>query len=265
LRLRYVPSQAIVRSDIRLLRRIIQNLLSNAIRYTQSGGVLLGCRHCGDSIRIEVWDSGLGIPSDKLDEIFEEFRQLHPGNEAGGRGIGLGLAIVKRAAKMLDHPLHTRSTVGKGSMFSVTVRLGSQPLSAPPPRRQVRAGRDLSGAIFLVIDDQRSILAGMQALLSGWGCSAHVAASGQEAIDILPRLGRAPDMIIADYHLDDGATGVAEIDHIRRVLNRQVPGIIVTADHTPAIHRLVKQQGLWLLKKPLNPAQLRSLLSSILN
>ncbi|MDB5396808.1 MAG: hybrid sensor histidine kinase/response regulator [Rhodospirillales bacterium] len=264
LTLRYVPSRAVVQSDVRLLRRIIQNLLSNAIRYTQSGGVLLGCRHCGDGIRIEVWDTGSGIPSDKLDEIFEEFRQLHPGNEQGGRGIGLGLAIVKRAAKMLDHSLHTRSAVGKGSMFSVTVRLGTQPLSVARPLQQGRAGRDLSGAAFLVIDDQRSILAGMQALLSGWGCSAGVAASGQEAIDILPQLGRAPDVIIADYHLDDGATGVAEINRIRRVLNRPVPGIIVTADHTPTIQRLVKQQGFWLLKKPLNPAQLRSLLSSIL-
>jgi CheY-like chemotaxis protein/anti-sigma regulatory factor (Ser/Thr protein kinase) len=261
LTLRYVPSRAVVQSDIRLLRRIVQNLLSNAIRYTESGGVLLGCRHCGDSMRIEVWDTGPGIPADKLDEIFEEFRQLKPNNE---RGMGLGLAIVKRAAKMLDHPIQTRSTVGKGSMFSVTVRLGTQPLSVIRPRLAGRVGRELAGATLLVVDDQYSILAGMQALLSGWGCTVCVAASASEAADMLPGLPNGPDVIIADYHLDNGATGVAAINDIRRAAGCQVlPGIIITADHSPAIQALVKQHGLWLLKKPLNPAQLRSLLLSI--
>jgi len=263
LTLRYVPSRTVVQSDIRLLRRIVQNLVSNAIRYTQSGGVLLGCRHCGDSLRIEVWDTGPGIPNDKLDEIFEEFRQLQPDNERGGRGIGLGLAIVKRAAKMLDHPVQTRSVVGKGSMFSVMVPLGTQRSSAAQPLPLGRAGRELAGATLLVIDDQQSILAGMQALLSGWGCAVHVATSGPGAIDMLPGLPDGPDVIIADYHLDDGATGVAAINDLRRAVNCQVPGIVITADHSQAIQALVKQQGLWLLKKPLNPAQLRSLLLSI--
>jgi two-component system, sensor histidine kinase len=263
LTLRYVPSRAVVRSDIRLLRRIIQNLLSNAIRYTQTGGVLLGCRHCGDSLRIEVWDTGPGIPDDKLEEIFEEFRQLQPDNERGGRGIGLGLAIVKRAAKMLDHPIQTRSVVGEGSMFSVTVRLGTQPLSETRPLLLGRAGSELAGAALIVVDDQHSILAGMQALLSGWGCVVRGAASGSEAIDMLAEFPHGPDVIIADYHLDDRATGVAAINDIRRAVNCQVPGIVITADHSPAIQTLVKQQGLWLLKKPLNPAQLRSLLLSI--
>lgn len=264
LTLRYVPSRAVVRSDIRLLRRIIQNFLSNAVRYTQSGSVLLGCRHSGDSLRIEIWDTGPGIPADKLDEIFEEFRQLHPDNERDGRGIGLGLAIVKRAAKMLDHPIQTRSVVGKGSMFSVTVRLGTKPPLVTRPLPSGQAGGELAGAVLLVIDDQQRILAGMQALLSGWGCTALVAGSGQGAIDMLSHLARGPDVIIADYHLDDGATGVAEIDRIRQAMNCQVPGIIITADHSPAIQNVVKQKGFWLLKKPLNPAQLRSLLSSIL-
>jgi PAS domain S-box-containing protein len=259
----YVPSRAVVQSDIRLLRRIIQNLLSNAIRYTQSGGVLLGCRHCGNSMRIEVWDTGPGIPADKLDEIFEEFRQLQPNNERGGCGMGLGLAIVKRAAKMLDHPIQTRSTVGKGSMFSVTVRMGTQPLSVVRPVPPGRVGSELAGATILVVDDQHSILAGMQALLSGWGCTVCVAASASEATDMLPNLPNGPDVIIADYHLDDGATGVAAIDELRKAANCQVPGIIITADHSPAIQALVKRHGLWLLKKPLNPAQLRSLLLSI--
>lgn len=264
LTLRYVPSHAVIHSDIRLLRRIIQNFLSNAVRYTQSGSVLLGCRRRGNNLRIEVWDSGPGIPEDKLDEIFEEFRQLHPDNDRGGRGIGLGLAIVKRAARMLDHPIHTRSTVGKGSMFSVTVRLGAQPVPVTRPTVSGRTGRDPTGATFLVIDDQHSILAGMQALLSGWGCTAWIAASGQAAIAMLPELSPGPDVIIADYHLGNGATGVAQIQRIREILGRPLPGIIITADHSQAIQNLVKQQGFWLLKKPLNPAQLRSLLSSIL-
>jgi CheY-like chemotaxis protein len=149
-------------------------------------------------------------------------------------------------------------------MFSVTVKLGSQPVSVARPAASVRTGREPAGAKFLVIDDQQSILAGMQALLSGWGSTASIAASGQAAMALLPELSPGPDVIIADYHLADGATGVAEIHRIREALGRRVPGIIITADHSQAVQNLVKQQGFWLLKKPLNPAQLRSLLSSIL-
>ena len=263
LALRSVPSRAVVRSDIRLLRSIIQNFLSNAIRYTRKGRILLGCRRRGTGLKIEIWDTGAGIPPDKFDEIFEEFRQL---DTAGGhdRGIGLGLAIVKRAAKTLDLPIEVRSLVGKGSVFSVTVPIGRK---QPATVRRSAAPRPLgqfADPMLLVIDDQRSILDGMQAMLAGWGCTAVVAASGEEAIGRLAELTRPPDLVIADYHLDAGTTGVTEIGRIRQVLGKPVPGIIITANNTPEVQALAQQHGLRLLRKPLNPAQLRALLTQLL-
>jgi len=262
LALRHVPSRAVVHSDIRLLRSIVQNFLSNAIRYTRGGRVLLGCRRRGSGLRIEVWDTGSGIPSDKFDEIFEEFRQL----DAGGhdRGIGLGLAIVKRAAKTLDLPIDVRSVLGKGSVFSVTVPVGHKQPATKSRSPHYPALGDFANPVLLVVDDQRSILAGMHAMLEGWGCTAAVAASGAEAIDLLAELPQPPDLVIADYHLDDGTTGITEICRIRQMLGKPVPGIIITANHTPTVQALVKQHGLWLLRKPLNPAKLRALLAQLL-
>jgi signal transduction histidine kinase len=263
LALRYVPCGAVVRSDIRLLRRILQNFLTNAIRYTASGGVLLGCRRCGDALRIEVWDTGQGIPPDKLEAIFEEFHQLQPDKERRDRGVGLGLAIARRAAKMLDHPIHTRSIVGKGSMFAVTVPLGDRAKAVPAPA-QPPPGRDLTGAVLLVLDDQPAILAGMRSLLSGWGCIAATAECGDQAIEGLEALSGGPAVVIADYHLGADETGVTAITRIRAALGRRIPGVIITADYTAATQALVRQEGFWLLKKPLNPAQLRALLSRLI-
>jgi CheY-like chemotaxis protein/anti-sigma regulatory factor (Ser/Thr protein kinase) len=254
----------VVRSDIRLLRSIIQNFLSNAIRYTRQGRVLLGCRRCAGGLRIEVWDTGLGIPPDKFDEIFEEFRQLDTGGAAHDRGIGLGLAIVRRAAKMLDLPIQTRSIVGRGSVFSVTVPLGHKRPATVHRTASRKSLGALADPMLLVIDDDHSILAGMQAMLEGWGCTAAIAASGDEALDLLGRLPRPPDMVIADYHLNAETTGITEICRIRQAMDQPVPGIIITANHAPAVQALVQQHGLWLLRKPLNPAQLRALLTQLL-
>jgi two-component system, sensor histidine kinase len=268
LALHHVPSRAVVRGDIRLLRSIVQNLLSNAIRYTREGRVLLGCRRSDRGLRIEVWDTGPGIPPDKFDEIFEEFRQLESSGNGHDRGLGLGLAIVKRAARTLDLPIDVRSRLGLGSVFSVTVPI-TAPVGHKQPATEGRAagyaapGR-FANPILLVIDDQRSILDGMRAMLEGWGCTAAVAASGAEAIDLLDGLDQPPDLVIADYHLAAGTTGITEICRIRQVLGRTVPGIIITANNTPTVQALVKQHGLSLLKKPLNPAQLRALLQQLL-
>ncbi|WP_083901033.1 NahK/ErcS family hybrid sensor histidine kinase/response regulator [Azospirillum sp. B4] len=276
--LRYAPSRAVVRCDIRLLRSIVQNFLSNAVRYTQHGGVLLGCRRRGDFLRIEVWDSGPGIPPDQLDEIFKEFHQLHRGpmlgggegrNRAAGRGMGLGLAIVRRVAKVLGLTVETRSVVGRGSVFSVAVPLGAMTASATP-RRVAGDGtaRPLDDALVLVLDDEPSALMGMQALLSTWGCEAVVAATGDEALEVLARLPRPPDVLIADFHLGDGHIGPDVVTRLRQAIAASAgtapPGIIVTADHTPEVEAQVKQHHYWMLKKPLNPAQLRALLSSML-
>jgi PAS domain S-box-containing protein len=276
LELRHVPSRAVVRSDGRLLRSIVQNLLSNAIRYTERGRVLIGCRRAGGRLKIEVWDTGPGIPPDKTQEIFEEFRQLDRAAARRDRGIGLGLAIVKRAAKALDVPIELRSVPGRGSVFAVTVPLGhalpQSPRGAAARRRPgaLRLGNGAAAAalgpepMLLVVDDQPSILAGMQAMLEGWGCNAAIAASGDEALDLLPHLPRAPDAVIADFHLDAGASGIAELCRIRQSIGRKVPGIIITADHSSDVRTQVDRHGFWLLRKPLKPSQLRALLSRLL-
>jgi PAS domain S-box-containing protein len=265
LMLRHVPSRAVVRSDLRLLRSIVQNFLSNAIRYTRQGRVLLGCRRCGQALKIEIWDTGPGIPADKFDEVFEEFRQLETGVARHDPGLGLGLAIVKRAARMLDLPIEMRSRLGKGSVFSVTVPLGQrQPARSKRTDALRPFGSFAANPMLLVIDDQRNILAGMQAMLEGWGCTAAIALSGEEALNLLARLPRPPNLVIADYHLDAGTTGISEICRVREALSMPIPGIVITANQTPAVQTLVKQQGLWLLRKPLNPAHLRALLSQLL-
>jgi PAS domain S-box-containing protein len=264
LRLCYVPCSAVVRSDIRLLRGIIQNFLTNAIRYTPSGTVLLGCRRVAAGLRIEVWDTGCGIPANQLEEIFEEFRQLQNCSGKRDAGIGLGLAIVRRAARMLDLPVLTRSTEGRGSVFGVTVPLGATLPSVAWHPAEGRPGTRLTGATLLVIDDQQRILAGMQALLSGWGCTVLTAASGTEALDMLRRLDGPPDAVIADYHLEGGVTGIREVSRLRRAARCRLPGIIITADRTAEVQAIVKRHGCWLLKKPVNPAQLRSLLAGLL-
>jgi PAS domain S-box-containing protein len=264
LQFRSVRSRCVLRSDVRLLRRIVQNFLTNAIRYTSSGKILLGCRRTSAGARIEVWDTGPGIPAEKLDEIFEEFRQLGNAAARHERGIGLGLAIVKRIAKTLNIPVGVRSTSGRGSVFFVTVPYGDAPVALPGPPATMTADQQLAGAVALVIDNDRSILSGMAALLGGWGCEVHSVISGDEAMKLLPSLPSLPAIVIADYHLDDGALGITEIDRISAICGGKVPAILITADRSADVQAIAKQHGYRLLKKPIKPAQLRSLLVDLL-
>ncbi|QJE72203.1 PAS domain-containing protein [Aerophototrophica crusticola] len=261
-----VPSKAVVHSDIRLLRRILQNFVSNALRYTRRGRVLVGCRRVPEGLRIDVVDTGPGIPLDKQQEIFEEFRRLDTDRPAGrDRGMGLGLAIVQRAGRMLNHPIGVTSVVGKGSVFSVTVPLGKRPSPPVSPRPAATSVRSpLTGAKVLVIDNEHAILDGMGALLKGWGCQVEVASSGIEAMDALVRFQSPPDVIIADYHLEDGALGVDEIATVRRACARPVPGLVITANRTAEVHEKVQEHGLPVLTKPVKPAQLRALMTQLL-
>jgi signal transduction histidine kinase len=262
LELRYVPCSATVRSDWRYLRRIIQNLLSNALRYTDKGRVLLGCRPVEGGIRIEVWDTGRGIPADKLDDIFEEFRQLRTGGASRHVGLGLGLAIVKRAATMLGLPVGVRSTPGKGSVFWVTVPLGEAPAITAPAT--VPADIPLDGRRILVIDNEISILAGMEALLQGWRAVAYLAASEDEAVELLAEVPEPPELIVADYHLDDGATGLEAIDRVEQALGCKLPAIVVTADRSEETRDRIAARGCRAMSKPVNPAELSALLSQLL-
>ncbi len=266
LHLRYVPVRCTVRTDGHLLVRIVRNFLSNAIRYTKRGGVLLGARRDGDHVRIEVHDTGAGMPPDMLEEIFEEFRRLVGAAEDYERGFGLGLAIVRRIARMLEHPLTVRSAVGKGSCFAVTVPVVTWSSTVPARVAQPddHAYDALHGAVVCVIDNERAILEAMQTLLRRWGATVVVGASAADLLATLERHDARPDVVVADYHLDDGEDGIDAIQRVRERLGSNMPGVIVTADRTAEVRSHVADNGFAILNKPVRPGRLRSLLSHLL-
>ncbi len=261
--LRVVGCDAVVRSDARLLRRVLQNFVSNALRYTRQGRVLVGCRRVPGALRIEVVDTGPGVPPDKVSEIFQEFRRLDTRAHGRDRGVGLGLAIVDRASRMLGHPVIVRSALGHGSTFAIEVPLGEEPVRHPGPS-VIAPTSPLSDARILVIDNEPAILDGMVALLRGWGCEVAAAASAEEALTVLAALPAPPDVVVADYHLEDGALGVDAIDAVRIAIGRDAPGLVITADRAPEVYDAAAARGLELLNKPVKPAKLRAVLTQLL-
>ncbi len=259
--LRFVSSDVSIRSDRRLLRRLLQNLISNAIKYTPKGRVLVGCRRVGaDMIRVEVWDTGLGIPEDKQKSVFREFERLAPAARRAP-GLGLGLSIVERLSKVLMHRVHLKSELGKGSVFCVDLPVVAGAPVTPEARESgPHVHLPLAGLAVLTIDNERRILDGMEALLSGWGCKVVAAASENEAARILARLGILPDVLIADYHLDD-TNGLYVIASLRDKIDDSLPAILLTADRSPEVRDRAAAADVHVLHKPLKPAALRSLLS----
>ncbi|MBD3894767.1 PAS-domain containing protein [Halomonas sp. ML-15] len=257
-----------VDSDAQMLRRIVQNFLSNAIRYTQQGRVLLGCRRRGERLSIEVWDSGPGIPESKLSEIFQEFRRLDQvsRHKESEKGLGLGLSIADRMSRVLDHPIRVRSWEGFGTVFSVSVPLvaAQAPRSSDEERPTRRGGNKLAGAKVICIDNETLILEGMKAMLSGWGCEVFTATSIGGAKSILRHLEGDPDAILADYHLDNEVTGMMALESLAERLDGAVPGIVITADRTDEVAEEVRRAGYQLLLKPVRPAALRALLTRTL-
>jgi CheY-like chemotaxis protein len=227
--------------------------------------VLVGCRRHADGLDVQVWDSGIGIPEAKQVEVFEEFRRLARDSHGKDRGIGLGLAIVDRIARRLGHPIRLSSSLGKGSMFSVTLPYGvhhqarphEQNLALPAPLHRV------IGAQVLVIENDQSALDAMRELLRTWQCKVVAADSLENAIPQLGTLDRPPDVLVADYHLDDGRTGLDALSTLQPLFSHSVPGIIITADRSDAVHNAVREAGFHLLNKPLKPARLRSLLAHL--
>lgn len=260
LRLVFVPSSLTVRSDRRLLRRLAQNLISNAIKYTPSGKVLVGVRRRGDRLRLEVWDTGLGIPASKQKTVFQEFERLDRGARVA-RGLGLGLSIVERITRVLDHPIRLRSAVGKGSVFFVDVPQGApMPELLPASESKPTPSAPLAGLSVLAIDNEPAIIEGMRTLLTGWGCRVLTAESLKGALAILDRGTRRPDVIIADYHLDDG-DGLEAIGALRERLDPDMPAILLTADRTAEVRAATLACDIHLMNKPLKPAALRALLA----
>ena len=258
--IRFVPSSLTVRSDRRLLRRLLQNLVSNAIKYTPTGRVIVGTRRRGTHLILEVWDTGLGIPPSKQRIVFREFQRLDQGAKVA-RGLGLGLSIVERICRVLGHPVTLRSEAGRGSVFRVDVPVvAALPASASPLEPPKSPVTVLSHLHVLVVDNEPAILEGMRLLLSGWGCEVWTASNLQGAQEIIRTHKAAPDVIIADYHLDDG-DGLDLIRVLRWKTEVATPAILVTADRTPTVRDSATHMNVHVLNKPVKPAALRALLT----
>lgn len=258
LKFRLRGSRLRVDSDIKLLRRILQNFLTNAFRYAK-GPVLLGVRRRGDQLCLEVWDRGPGIPQDKQQVIFEEFKRLDSHQTRAEKGLGLGLAIADGLCRVLNHGLQVRSWPGQGSVFSVSVPLARTPAAAPGKTAELN-GTLPSGAQVLCIDNEDSILIGMNSLLSRWGCQVWTARNREECAALLSD-GIRPQLALVDYHLDDGETGTELMAWLRTQLGEPVPGVVISADGRPEMVAEVHAAGLDYLAKPVKPAALRALLS----
>lgn len=254
-----VPCSAIIESDRKLLRRVLQNLLSNAIKYTPSGRVVMGCRRAGKTIRIEIHDTGFGIPPDKQKAVFREFERLDQDHNESG--LGLGLSIVERIGKMLGHPIQLNSQVGRGTMFSITVPLAEGTAKTVAPANSGPRRRGLGAIIdVLVVDNESTILAGMSVLLGGWGCNVITAGSVAEAIEAFEMADGKIDIILADYHLHR-EDGIALIDRLRSRAKRFIPALLITADRSTHVQDLALARDIHFIRKPVKPAALRAAIS----
>jgi two-component system, sensor histidine kinase len=260
LRLKVRRSRVLLATDPTLLFRVLSNFVSNAIRYTSRGGVLVACRKRGRKIVIEVWDSGMGIAPEQHERIFEEFYQLNNPERDRTQGLGLGLATVKRISNLLGHPLHLRSSPGRGSRFSIDVPVADaervQSISATVEQKVPNL---LRGKLILVVDDEASVRMGMQSLLESWGCKCVTAMDASEALNEIG--DRIPDFILADLRLKGEDTGIDVVRILRSYLGESIPAVLISGD--TATEQLIKVSaaGLTIMHKPLKPVRLRALLN----
>jgi signal transduction histidine kinase/CheY-like chemotaxis protein len=254
-----------VRSDPRMLQRILRNFLANALRYTSNGRVLLAARRRHGKVRFEVRDTGMGIPADRFDDIFLEFQQLGNPQRDRRQGLGLGLAIVKRLAHLLNHPIGLSSTFGRGSCFWVEVPLVDGPATEERPTGHEPNSRpvdQLSGARVLVLDDEAAILESMRTILENWGCDVVLAATVDEAVSVAG--SKALDLLIVDYRLAGETTGLDAVSRVRRSADTEIPALVITGDTAPERLREARKSGYPLLHKPVQPARLRSAMQHVM-
>ena len=256
LRLRHVPTRAWVETDPQLLRRVLQNFLANAVRYTERGSLLLGVRRRGGRLHVEVHDTGAGIAPEQQAIIFEEFRR---GDDAPGLGLGLGLAIAERIARLLDAPLELRSRIGVGTVFALSLDASPTPIAISSAFAVKRGG--LAGTRVLVLDNETPARTGLRLLLEGMGCIVDDAADGERADAALRHV--PADLWLFDYHLDAGDTGVAVYNRLSADHGTR-PAVILSADAGPIVRAAVHEAGLPLLMKPLKPLALKSVLDRLL-
>ncbi|WP_429076183.1 hybrid sensor histidine kinase/response regulator [Aeromonas hydrophila] len=258
-----VESGVAVYSDVRLLRRVLQNFLTNAFRYNPGGRVLLGCRRLGDKVRIEVWDNGPGIPADKQEAIFDEFSRLDHSRTAREQGLGLGLAIARGIALVLGHNLTLRSWPGAGSVFAITLNLATRPVATTQVAAPTQRDSQLEGIRVLCIDNESDILIAMHSLLGRWGCEVVCAQSLAQAEDLIAG-GFLPQLVLSDYHLDDGKTGLQAQHMLRLAHGNDIGGIIISADRKSELQAQIREHGYGYISKPVKPLKLRALMNSIL-
>ena len=257
-----MPTSLKVISDANLLRRLVQNLVSNAIKYTVTGKVLIGARRRGDKVVIEVFDSGIGIPSSKFRTVFKEFARLEDGARTAS-GLGLGLSIVDRLSRMLSHPVQLSSQPGRGTAFRVEVPRDlavASAASAKIRRERAKPADALNGLRVLCVDNEPKILDGMALLIAGWGCTVSQARSLEELDSIIEGREPPPDVVIADYHLDDG-DGIEAILALRSHYQAAIPAMMITADRTPEVRAEAERHGISVQHKPVKPAAIRAYLT----
>jgi len=253
-----------VTSDPLMLRRILQNLIANAVQYTQRGEIMLAARRRGGDVRIEVWDTGPGIPPAHLDLIFEEFHRGPGIDRPVVGGFGLGLSIVQLMARALGHRVDLCSSVDHGTRFSI-----SAPFSGTVDHTAMTTGTSgqtygLSGAKVLVIDNDKMVLESMQALLERWSCETYLVRDDSDLGGLFDAPGFRPDIVLADYHLDDDGCGLDAVARLRAALGSNLPAIVITADHSSAIADRAGKGGCEILLKPVKPAELRALMTHLL-
>jgi signal transduction histidine kinase/Na+/proline symporter len=266
LRLRVHSADYVIYSDRNLLYRILQYFLANAIRYTETGGVLMGCRLRGEQLRISVWDTGVGIDDSEVKAIFQEFHRLDYARRLDEKGLGLGLAICERIARMLNHEISLSSRPGHGSCFSVTIPLAlasHMPTHESPAESQTETA-GFKELVVLCVDNEPDILEAMNLLLDRWGCPAVMLAQTQAQAAQQVLLHGTPDFVLVDYHLDDQSHGLQVMQHLDNILGTRLPAIVITADRSSQLEEAVRAQGYGLLRKPIRPAALRALMSNIL-
>ena len=262
IQLRVLGSSGVVVSDPVLLERVLRNLISNAVKYTDAGRVLVGCRRRAGRLVVEVLDTGRGIPPDQIELVFEEFHQVDNPERDRAKGLGLGLSIVRRITPLIGAELDLRSTPGRGSVFRLTLPRGEAKDLPVPVAGTARTGALRTGLI-LVIDDEAAIRQAMSSLLTGWGHQVRIAGSAQ---DMLAQLGKAdrPDLIICDYRLPGGDTGVNAIQQLRAAIGRDIPALLVTGDISEDRIRDAEASGHLVLHKPVPNARLRAAIGQLL-
>jgi PAS domain S-box-containing protein len=263
LELRIRPCEWRVRSDPQLLEQLLRNLVSNALRYTQRGRVLVGGRRAGPHLRIQVWDTGIGIPPSELQAIFDEFYQVANPARRRQAGLGLGLAIVRRLSQLLEHPVTVRSELGRGSVFELTVPLASARVNRAEAQRRAVTVRN--GGVIAVIDDDAEVLDSLRVALEQSGHRILAATDPEEVLRLVRQNGRPPDLIVSDYRLGADVNGAQAIERLRRELGAPIPAIVITGDSSSAALRDVQGAGLAVLQKPVDPAQLEDAIARVLD